>query len=120
MNIFPIYLTEEHVKNLIKTHYAHEFEASIQFLHDAQFSKFSYHGYLNEEGTVNLYVRYNSDNGFILSAGTCFRKTEKILSQETINCLVKQQMYDLAEAEYERRRAEVRERKIAKIMTEMF
>ena len=117
MNIFPIYLTEEHVKKLIKTHFACEFEASIQFLHDAQFS---YHGYLNEEGNVDLYVRYNSDNGFILSAGTCFRKTEKILSQETIDCLVKRQIYNLAEAEYERRQAEVRERKIAKIMTEMF
>ena len=66
-----------------------------------------------QEGYVNLYVRYEYDDGFVMSAGTCFSKEEKILSQEAIERLVKQQMYDLAEAEYERRQSEIRERRIA-------
>ena len=118
MNIFPIYLQEGHVKKLIKTHFVTEFEASIRYMYCD--TLFNYHGYLNEDGTVNLYVRYEYDNGFVMSAGTCFSKEEKILSQEAIERLVKQQMYDLAEAEYERRQSEIRERRIAKIMTELF
>ena len=80
---------------------------------------FSYSAGVHENGDVVLRVRYESDNGFIMSSGECFKETIRPFDEKTLKQLKYLEMTRLADEEMENRKAALRLKLIHRVAAEL-
>ena len=116
--LFPIQLSSAFAKKLVNEFAGAEFREATLF--HGRFTQYSYSAELEESGDVNLFVGYNSDDGFCLSSGPCLRKTIRPFTEERVNEFKERRMFELAEEEYFRRLREKELKAIARVHKEVF
>lgn len=116
--IYPIHLTEGWAKKLVQEHAAREFREATRF--HGQWAEYSYSAQVEENGDVELFVSYRSDDGFCLCSGPCLTVRVRPFSEERLAQFKQDRMFNIAEAEYYRRRREQELAEIARLQETLF
>lgn len=116
--LYPFYLPPSRAKELVKNFASEEFEHAKRF--HSPFADYSYSAEVRENGDVELFVHYSSDDGVVLSSGAALKKVVQPFSKKKLAELKAQRMFAIAEAEYIRRQREQDLREIEKIHVELF
>lgn len=116
--IYPIRLSEGQVKNLIDTHCAHEFNDACRFIYGHM--EYEFHGSVQENGDVEVWVWHRFDNGFAMGGGKMFSKTLRPFDENSLKRLELREMIRLATVEFDKRRSEEEMNQILAIAKEMF
>ncbi|UCV26760.1 hypothetical protein [Ferribacterium limneticum] len=118
-NIYPIQLGANHAEALIKQHLYSEFREAT-YLHSSRFTEYFFYGELLADGEVKLSVSHNSDDGFCMSSGPCFKGSIRPFDKKAIASLEGKAKWRIAREEYERRQLEAEIAAVTQIMDEMF
>lgn len=116
--IYPIHLSEGWAKKLVSEHAAEAFREAT-WLH-GRFAEYSYSAQIEENGEVELFVSYRSDDGFCLCSGPCLTVRVRPFSIERLAQFKAERMFAIAEAEYYRRQREQELREIAQLQESLF
>jgi hypothetical protein len=116
--IYPIYLADRWAEQLVKEHASAEFREKTCF--HSRFAEYGFSAKVMENGEVELFVTFSSDDGFIRQSGPCFSKRVRIFTDERLQKFKEDRMFQIAEVEFYRRQRDKELKEIAKVQKELF
>lgn len=115
--MFPIYLKSFVAKRLCEEHCSQEFFDFHKYNH---YAEYNFTAKMFENGEVEVFVHYTSNDGFCLSCGPAFTKIIKPFNDLKVAQIIEDEKFRLAEEKYDKLQQQKKNLQILKLKREMF
>jgi hypothetical protein len=117
-DIYPMFLDDWEATSLVREHFFNEFERERVFVSST--AKFTPGAIINEDGNVDLWVRYSFDSGFVSGSGSICRNTFRPFTDEQLEGYKRRGQLRYATDEWNKRQAAAEAIAIQNLAAELF